>query len=151
MFKRREFSWDIARPSQVPVQQRPAWMTYDDEWIDELRRGLQACKVFTFMPIFFLAYNQMTNNLTSMASTMVLNGLPNDLLQNLNPLSIIILVPIIYGFCKAAKVDPVKFGLPDAERCWRPWSNSKSVWLPRGYLRRSASALCRAIPTWSES
>lgn len=26
----------------------------------------------------------------------------------------IILVPIIYGFCKAAKVDPVKFGLPVA-------------------------------------
>ncbi len=26
----------------------------------------------------------------------------------------IILVPIIYGFCKAAKVDPIKFGLPVA-------------------------------------
>ncbi|KAH8882928.1 POT family protein [Thozetella sp. PMI_491] len=92
---RREFTWDIARPSQVPVDQRPAWMTYDDEWIDELRRGLKACKVFLFLPIFFLAYNQMTNNLTSQASTMELNGTPNDLIQNLNPLSIIIIIPIM--------------------------------------------------------
>lgn len=62
---RREFTWDVVRPSKVPENQRPAWMTYDDEWVDEVRRGLKACKVFLFLPIFFLAYNQMTNNLTT--------------------------------------------------------------------------------------
>lgn len=62
---RREFTWDVVRPSKVPEDQRPEWMTYDDEWVDEVRRGLKACKVFLFLPIFFLAYNQMTNNLTT--------------------------------------------------------------------------------------
>lgn len=62
---KREFTWDIVRPSRVPEAERPGWMTYDDEWVDEVRRGLKACKVFLFLPIFFLAYNQMTNNLTT--------------------------------------------------------------------------------------
>lgn len=62
---KREFTWDAVRPSKIPENERPGWMTYDDEWVDEVRRGLKACKVFCFLPIFFLAYNQMTNNLTT--------------------------------------------------------------------------------------
>ncbi|KAM0198412.1 hypothetical protein ACHAPI_003935 [Fusarium lateritium] len=89
------FNWDHAKPSQIPVDQRPAWMTYDDAWVDEVRRGLMACKVFLYLPVFHLAYNQMTGNLTTQASTMVLNGVPNDIIQNLNPISIVIMVPII--------------------------------------------------------
>lgn len=88
------FNWDLARPSKVPVADRPSWMTYDDAWIDEVRRGLMACKVFLFLPVFFLAYNQMTGNLTTQASTMKLNGVPNDIIQNLNPISIVIMIPI---------------------------------------------------------
>ncbi|KAK1995584.1 POT family protein [Colletotrichum falcatum] len=90
-----KLDWDNAKPSNVPVAERPSWMTYDDAWVDEVRRGLMACKVFLFLPIFFLAYNQMTNNLTSQAGSMVLAGAPNDVIQNLNPLSIIIMIPIL--------------------------------------------------------
>ncbi|KAF5019859.1 hypothetical protein F66182_8138 [Fusarium sp. NRRL 66182] len=90
-----KLDWELAKPSRIPVDQRPAWMTYDDAWVDEVRRGLMACKVFLFLPIFFLAYNQMTGNLTTQATTMQLNGVPNDVIQNLNPISIVIMVPII--------------------------------------------------------
>ncbi|KAM6524270.1 hypothetical protein FSOLCH5_004872 [Fusarium solani] len=70
-------------------------MTYDDAWVDEVRRGLMACKVFLFLPVFFLAYNQMTGNLTTQAATMQLHGVPNDVIQNLNPISIVIMIPLI--------------------------------------------------------
>ncbi|KAL0935679.1 peptide transporter Ptr2 (POT family protein) [Colletotrichum truncatum] len=90
-----KINWDSAKPSAIPVNERPGWMTYDDAWVEECRRGLKACRVFLFLPIFFLAYNQMTNNLTSQAGSMVLNGAPNDVIQNLNPLSIIIMIPIL--------------------------------------------------------
>lgn len=89
------FDWDVAKPSGIPVAERPAWMTYDDAWVDEVRRGLMACKVFLFLPIFFLAYNQMTGNLTIQAGTMTRNGVPNDIIQNLNPISIVVMIPII--------------------------------------------------------
>lgn len=91
----RKFSWEVAKPSNVPIDQRPSWMTYDDAWVDEVRRGLMACKVFLFLPIFFLSYNQMTGNLTIQAGTMELHGVPNDIIQNLNPISIVIMIPII--------------------------------------------------------
>ncbi|KAK7421622.1 hypothetical protein QQX98_002089 [Neonectria punicea] len=90
-----KLNWDLAKPSNVPVDERPAWMTYDDAWVDEVRRGLMACKVFLFLPVFFLAYNQMTGNLTTQAATMQLHGTPNDVIQNLNPISIVIMIPII--------------------------------------------------------
>lgn len=37
----------------------------------------------------------MTNNLTSQAATMELHGAPNDVVSNLNPLFIIILIPVM--------------------------------------------------------
>ncbi|KAI9172612.1 putative peptide transporter ptr2 [Paramyrothecium foliicola] len=90
-----KMNWDAAKPSNVPVAERPSWLTYDDAWVDEVRRGLMACKVFLFLPIFFLSYNQMTGNLTMQAATLERHGVPNDIIQNLNPISIVIMIPII--------------------------------------------------------
>lgn len=50
--------WEKAYPSNQAV--RPIWMTFDDHWVDEVRRGLLACKVFLWFPIYWLAYGQMT-------------------------------------------------------------------------------------------
>lgn len=41
-----------------------------------------------------LCYNQLNNNLTSQAAVMTRHGVPNDILSNLNPLSLIIFIPI---------------------------------------------------------
>ena len=90
-----KMNWHLAKPSHVPVDERPAWMTYDDAWVDEVRRGLMACRVFLFLPVYFLAYNQMSANLTTQAATMELHGTPNDVIQNLDPIAIVILVPIL--------------------------------------------------------
>jgi len=87
--------WDKVKPSLVPVSARPAWMTYDDAWVDEVRRGLKACAVFLYMPLWWLAYSQMTNNLVSQAAVMERHGVPNDIIQNLNPISIIIMIPLM--------------------------------------------------------
>ncbi|KAI0254495.1 peptide transporter PTR2A [Lactifluus subvellereus] len=86
--------WESAKPSNIPDSQRPVWMTFDDKWVEEVRRGLKACSVFTWYPLYWLAYNQMVNNLTSQAATMVTNGVPNDVINNLDPLALIIFIPI---------------------------------------------------------
>ena len=41
-----------------------------------------------------ITYNQLNNNLTSQAATMTTNGLPNDVLSNLDPFALIILIPV---------------------------------------------------------
>lgn len=69
-------------------------MTFDDQWVDEVGRGFAACSVFLWLPLYWLTYNQLNNNLTSQAAVMKLNGLPNDVLSNLDPFALIILIPV---------------------------------------------------------
>lgn len=89
-------------------------MNFDDEWVDEVARGLKACRVFLWYPLYWLAYNQMLNNLTSQAATMELNGVPNDIINNFNPLALIIFIPIfdrlLYPFLRhiGIKFTPLK-------------------------------------------
>ncbi|KAH7350375.1 peptide transporter PTR2-A [Pyrenochaeta sp. MPI-SDFR-AT-0127] len=88
--------WDNAKPSNLA--NKPKWMTFDDAWVDELRRGVKACYVFFWLPIFWLPYGQMTSNLVSQAASMKLNGVPNDVVHNLNPFTLIIFIPIFDKF-----------------------------------------------------
>ncbi|KAL2835682.1 POT family-domain-containing protein [Aspergillus pseudoustus] len=94
--------WENVKPSKV--RNKPDWMTFDDQWVDEVHRGVKACGVFLWYPIYWLAYGQMTSNLTSQAATMELHGVPNDILNNLDPLALIIFIPImdqvIYPFIR---------------------------------------------------
>lgn len=50
------------------------------------------------MFVIGLSYNQIGGNLTSQAATMETHGLPNDVLGNLNPFALIILIPICDQF-----------------------------------------------------
>ncbi|KAL8669366.1 MAG: hypothetical protein Q9168_006043 [Polycauliona sp. 1 TL-2023] len=85
--------WESVKPSRLG-QAKPAWMTFDDAWVDEVRRGFKACTVFLWIPLFWLAYNQMTTNLISQAATMELHGAPNDLINNIDPVALVIFIPI---------------------------------------------------------
>ncbi|KAF8872957.1 peptide transporter PTR2A [Infundibulicybe gibba] len=88
--------WDNVKPSSVASRggNKPVWMTFDDQWVDEVRRGFKACAVFLWYPIYWLTYNQLNNNLPSQAATMSTHGLPNDVLSNLDPFALIIFIPI---------------------------------------------------------
>ncbi|CAL1710845.1 unnamed protein product [Somion occarium] len=86
--------WDSAKPSHFRGEARPKWMTFDDNWVDEVKRGFKACSVFLWYPVYWLTYNQLNSNLTSQAATMVVNGVPNDVLSNLDPFALIIFIPI---------------------------------------------------------
>ncbi|KAK1983042.1 POT family protein [Colletotrichum cereale] len=89
---RKDAFWDRIKPSRVA--DKPAWMTFDDAWVDEVRRGVMACAVFLWFPVFWLAYGQMTNNLINQAATMRLDGIPNDIITNLNPFALLIFIPV---------------------------------------------------------
>ncbi|KAH7018308.1 POT family protein [Microdochium trichocladiopsis] len=106
--------WDAVKPSNIPEAERPEWMTFDDVWVEEVRRGFKACLVFVWLPVWWLAYNQVYNNLISQAATMRLDGVPNDIITNLNPLALLIFIPICDKFVYPAlrkmgfKLTPIK-------------------------------------------
>ncbi|KAF2866264.1 POT family-domain-containing protein [Massariosphaeria phaeospora] len=95
-FKSDNF-WEDVKPSKLGAS-KPHWMQFDDAWVDQVARGLRACSCFTWIPLYWLSYNQMNNNLTSQAATMTRNGVPNDVITNLNPISLVIFIPIVDNF-----------------------------------------------------
>jgi len=86
---------DAAKPSWREANGKNSDLRWDDHFVDELKRALVACKVFTFYPIFWVCYNQMSNNFVSQAGEMADHGLPNDVMQVWDPISIIIFIPIL--------------------------------------------------------
>ncbi|CAO3632264.1 unnamed protein product [Cunninghamella echinulata] len=88
---------DACKPSllQVSHPELAVKATWDDIFVDELKRALRACIVFCWYPIFWLCYSQMTNNLISQAGTMLTGNVPNDIMQNIDPLVLIIAIPIM--------------------------------------------------------
>ncbi|KAI9149221.1 putative peptide transporter ptr2 [Paramyrothecium foliicola] len=106
--------WERVKPSNIAPENRPSWMTFDDAWVDELRRGFNACAVFCWYPLFWLCYNQTNNNLVAQAATMRRYGVPNDIISNLNPFSLLILIPLndffVYPFLRkiGIRFTPIK-------------------------------------------
>ncbi|KIJ40959.1 hypothetical protein M422DRAFT_780603 [Sphaerobolus stellatus SS14] len=89
--------WDAARPTpaDLPAKARKSNITWDSLFVDEIKRTLVACKVFVLYPLFWISYNQMTANLVNQAGYMHTGNTPNDLLGNLDPIAIIIIIPIM--------------------------------------------------------
>ncbi|EEP75988.1 peptide transporter PTR2-A [Uncinocarpus reesii 1704] len=86
---------DAAKPSyQIAHGNGSVGITWDDRFVEEMKRTLVACKLFVYYPIYWVCYQQMLNNFISQAGTMELHGIPNDLMQNIDPITIIIFIPI---------------------------------------------------------
>ncbi|CAM4754923.1 unnamed protein product [Rotaria magnacalcarata] len=66
----------------------------NNQFIDELKKAVFACRVFVFYPFYWICYNQFGTNLVSQAAQMNVGPLPNDILQNIDPLVIVIFIPI---------------------------------------------------------
>ncbi|KAK4042714.1 POT family-domain-containing protein [Parachaetomium inaequale] len=102
--------WESVKPSRFDAATRPKWMDFNDAWVDEVRRGFNACAVFLWYPLFWLCYNQINNNLISQAATMKVGGVPNDVLTNLNPFALIIIIPLldlfIYPALRKMRLNP---------------------------------------------
>lgn len=86
--------WEDVKPSNIPEASRPAWMTFDDAWVDEVHRGFKACSVFLWYPLYWVSYNQLNNNFTAQADTMRHLGVPPEIVAQLDPLALIIFIPI---------------------------------------------------------
>ncbi|TVY79814.1 Peptide transporter PTR2 [Fusarium oxysporum f. sp. cubense] len=94
---RHKFNWEAA----TPVYQSEKFgrqVEWDDKFVFEIKRGLQACKVMACFVPFHLCMNQITNNLVSQAGQMRLGGIPNDTIQALNSIACVLLGPVMQRF-----------------------------------------------------
>jgi dipeptide/tripeptide permease len=89
---RKDF-WDSAKPSVLA--ERGITVNWNDQLVDDVRRTVDACHIFFFFPIYNLNDGGIGSVPTNQAAAMVTDGAPNDLLNNFNPLTIIVFVPIL--------------------------------------------------------
>ncbi|KAJ5401262.1 uncharacterized protein N7487_007158 [Penicillium crustosum] len=93
MIKNRNM--DAPKPSWQNEHNGTSVVNWDDHFIDELKRALVACRVFAFYPIYWVVYGQFSGNFVTQAGQMEGHGIPNDLMQNFDPISIIVFIPIL--------------------------------------------------------
>lgn len=56
-FKNDRF-WEDVKPSHLG-DRKPAWMQFDDAWVDQVARGLRACSCFTWIPLYCKSSHQI--------------------------------------------------------------------------------------------
>ncbi|KAF1840410.1 di/tri peptide transporter 2 [Cucurbitaria berberidis CBS 394.84] len=98
MIKNR--SMDGAKPSYQAGLGRDVKLRWDDHFVEEVKRALVACQVFCFYPIYWVVYGNFSNNFVTQAGQMAGHGIPNDLMQNFDPIAIIVFLPLMdqFGF-----------------------------------------------------
>ncbi|KAI1133705.1 hypothetical protein F5Y10DRAFT_3762 [Nemania abortiva] len=96
--------WDIGKPSVRRAAGSTKEYAYDDNFVADVKRTFQACAIFLFSPIWQVndyGLGAAANALTAGLDT---KGLPNDLFDNLNSVSIVVLIPfmnhIVYPFLR---------------------------------------------------
>ncbi|RCK59637.1 Peptide transporter PTR2 [Candida viswanathii] len=97
--------WDYARPSNMRARGREFYntrkqtpITWNDQWILDVKQTLDSSKIFIYYIVFNLCNGGLGSVETSLIGAMKLDGVPNDLFNNFNPLTIIVLIPLLeYG------------------------------------------------------
>lgn len=105
MIKNRNM--DGAKPSYQAALGKNSNLRWDDHFVDEVKRALVACQVFCFYPIYWVVYGNFSNNFVTQAGQMRGHGIPNDLMQNFDAISIIVFLPILdrlYPYLQKAKI-----------------------------------------------
>ncbi|KAH3989776.1 di/tri peptide transporter 2 [Parastagonospora nodorum] len=93
MIKTRKM--DGAKPSYQAGLGKTTVLRWDDHFVEEVKRALVACKVFCFYPIYWVVYGQFSNNFITQGGQMATHGIPNDLMQNFDPIAIIVFLPLV--------------------------------------------------------
>ncbi|ORY00039.1 PTR2-domain-containing protein [Basidiobolus meristosporus CBS 931.73] len=84
---------------------------WDDRFVDDLKQTIMACKIFIPLAIYWTAYNQITSNLISQAAVMDLpKNIPNDIVNNIDPITLIIFLPLmdlfVYPILRKMNMNP---------------------------------------------
>ncbi|CAF1487195.1 unnamed protein product [Adineta ricciae] len=106
--------WKLGRQEHIKhfldyAKEEEEASTKTDQFIDDLKQAIHVCRVFAFYPFYTVCYNQLMGNLVSQAAQMNVGSLPNDILQNIDPLVLIIFIPlfdkVIYPLLRRCRIN----------------------------------------------
>lgn len=68
---------------------------YSASFVQDIIVTLKACRVFLFYPVYWLVYGQMTSNFIAQAGQMNTYSIPNDIMSNIDPITLLLFIPIV--------------------------------------------------------
>ncbi|KAA8652671.1 putative MFS peptide transporter [Aspergillus tanneri] len=89
----RKNFFDAAKPSVLAAH--GIQVNWTDKLVDDVRRTLTATEIFFYFPIWVLNDGGIGSVSTNQGASMVTNGVPNDVLNNFNALTIIVAIPLL--------------------------------------------------------
>ncbi|KAL7894086.1 hypothetical protein HDV63DRAFT_389642 [Trichoderma sp. SZMC 28014] len=103
--------WDNARPSVRAEKGLSPETHYNDQFVVDVQRTMQATGMFCFFPVQFWNDNGIGSSANFLSTMLTGNGVPNDVIGNFNSLSIIVLGPILnYGLYPLLRKSKIHYG-----------------------------------------
>jgi dipeptide/tripeptide permease len=107
----RDSFWEPAKPSFIAERGLDVQTQWNDEFVDDVRRTIQAAGVFCFVPVHSINDNGIGQSASFLSTMLNSKGVPNDLMSNFNSISIIVGAPIVnYGLYPLLRRWNIKFG-----------------------------------------
>lgn len=107
----RKGYFERAKPSVLAASGDTRKVTWDDDFVEDTRRTMGACAVFLFFPIQQINDGGLGAAANAQSAALTSNGVPNDVLDNFNPLAIIVLIPIMnHGIYPLLRKWRIRFG-----------------------------------------
>ncbi|OIW23902.1 PTR2-domain-containing protein [Coniochaeta ligniaria NRRL 30616] len=85
--------WDKARPSAL--REAGIEVEWTNKFVTDVKRTMEACQIFLYFPIYNINDGGIGASQSNQGASMTSAGAPNDLLSNFNPLTIIVLGPVL--------------------------------------------------------
>lgn len=86
---------DSAKPTLLAASGDTRVVPWDDAFVDDVKRTFQACGIFLFFPIFSINDGGLGAATNAQSAALTTNGVPNDLINNFNPLAILCFIPLL--------------------------------------------------------
>jgi len=102
--------WDPAKPSVI-ASKGGSETRWNDQFIEDVKRTFQATGIFCFFPVQNWNDNGIANSESYLSTILTSNGVPNDLIVNMNSLAIIAGGPVLqYGLYPLLAKMRIRYG-----------------------------------------
>ncbi|KAH8676572.1 major facilitator superfamily domain-containing protein [Tricladium varicosporioides] len=90
--------FEPAKPSNLAAAGRSTNVPWNDAFVDDVKRSFQATGIFFFFPLQIWNDNGLGASANALTTMLTSAGVPNDVMNNFNSLSIIVMAPVLnYG------------------------------------------------------